>query len=72
MNCTACLAEGGRKIKAACLRKRPPAARGAERCKIRRRLRVLRWTLVVQALKGAAYAGGLGLVQAIVTRFLFR
>ncbi|MFA3838000.1 hypothetical protein [Streptomyces aureus] len=39
--------------------------------KTRRQLRFLRWTLVVQILKGAAFAGG-GVIQVLATRLLNR
>lgn len=37
--------------------------------KIRRRCRFLRWALMVQVLKGAAFAGGGILVQAVLARY---
>lgn len=76
MNCKALLARLTRKIKAVCLRLRA-AADGAGRSgplweKTRRRLRFLRWTLVIQILKGAAFAGGGIIIQVLATRLLNR
>ncbi|MFV0134621.1 hypothetical protein ACLGIH_15515 [Streptomyces sp. HMX87] len=74
MNSKALPARLARKIKAVCLRLRA-AVGGPERVrplweKTRRRLRFLRWTMVVQILKGAAFAGGGILIQIAVTRYL--
>ncbi|MCX4989503.1 MULTISPECIES: hypothetical protein [unclassified Streptomyces] len=73
MNCKALLARPARKIKAAYLRF-CAATDGTGRVaslweKTRRRLRFLRWTLVIQLLKGAAFAGGSIIIKAVVTRF---
>ncbi|WP_086867510.1 hypothetical protein [Streptomyces viridochromogenes] len=75
MNSKALLARLARKIKAVCLRFR--AAGGPGRVgplweKTRRRLRFLRWTLVIQILKGAAFAGGGVIIQMLATRLLSR
>ncbi|APY87181.1 hypothetical protein DCW30_09940 [Streptomyces alfalfae] len=73
MNSKALLGRLTRKIKAACLRLRD--ADGLGRVgplweKTRRRLRFLRWTLVIQLLKGAAFAGGGVIIQIVATRYL--
>ncbi|MEU6924787.1 hypothetical protein [Streptomyces sp. NPDC046631] len=67
----AVLASFARKVRAARLRRR---AAGEVRLialwrKIRRRFRFLRWALVVQVLKGAAFAGGGLLAQVLLARF---
>ncbi|MFB7745778.1 MULTISPECIES: hypothetical protein [Streptomyces] len=82
MNYTAYLAKGARKIKAVwtrrvkAIRMRQGGSGGLTTwCswrKILSRLRFLRWALTVQALKGAAYAGGALAIQIIATRFLIR
>jgi hypothetical protein len=74
LNSKAILARLTRKIKAVCLRFRA-AAGGPGRVgplweKTRRRLRFLRWTLVIQILKGAAFAGGGIIIQMLATRLL--
>jgi hypothetical protein len=74
LNSKALPARLARKIKAVRLRLRA-AAGGPERVgplwqKTRRRLRFLRWTLVIQILKGAAFASGGILIQIAVTRYL--
>ncbi|MFF8865989.1 hypothetical protein ACF08B_28455 [Streptomyces sp. NPDC015139] len=71
MNSKAVLAALARKIRAARLRRR--AAAGEARQigsggKIRRRFRFLRWALVVQLLKGAAFAGGGILAHVLLAR----
>ncbi|MEE6271204.1 hypothetical protein V2E29_36920 [Streptomyces diastatochromogenes] len=76
MNCKALSAYLARKIKVARLHCRD-SADGVGRVgllwvKTRRRLRFLRWALVVQILKGAAFAGGGIIVQMLITRFLNR
>ncbi|MEW2487362.1 hypothetical protein [Streptomyces sp. NPDC048411] len=61
-----------RKVRAARLRRRGAAGEVrpiAPWWKIRRRLRFLRWTLGVQVLKGAAFAGGGLLAQVLLARF---
>ncbi|MFG2285054.1 hypothetical protein ACGFOU_03105 [Streptomyces sp. NPDC048595] len=70
------MAHLARKIKAARLHYRDSAG-GAGRVgllwvKTRRRLRFLRWALVVQILKGAAFAGGGIIIQMLIARFLNR
>ncbi|UKY51759.1 hypothetical protein [Streptomyces inhibens] len=74
MNYTAYLARAARKIKAAWMRKGGSGGGVARRPwrKIWRRLRFLRWALVVQILKGAAYAGGTIAIQIVATRFFIR
>ncbi|MGW4900045.1 hypothetical protein ACWEO9_00825 [Streptomyces albidoflavus] len=82
MNYTAYLAKGARKIKAAWTRrvKAVRMRRGGSGGlagwsswrKILGRLRFLRWALTVQALKGAAYAGGAMAIQIIAARFFIR
>ncbi|MCX4643195.1 hypothetical protein [Streptomyces sp. NBC_01446] len=74
MNSKALLARVARKIKAACLRIHA-AADGTGRVRpaweqTRRRLRFLRWTLVIQILKGAAFAGGGIIIQVLATRLI--
>ncbi|MFE4828051.1 hypothetical protein [Streptomyces sp. NPDC056672] len=63
-----------RKTKTVCLRLRAaadgPGHVGPLWEKTRRRLRFLRWTLVIQILKGAAFAGGGILIQIAATRYL--
>ncbi|MFF8298656.1 hypothetical protein ACF07M_25170 [Streptomyces globisporus] len=82
MNYTAYLAKGARKIKAVwtrrvkAIRMRQGGSGGFTAwCswrKILSRLRFLRWALTVQALKGAAYAGGAIAIQIIAARFFIR
>ncbi|OAR24223.1 hypothetical protein A8W25_17425 [Streptomyces sp. ERV7] len=76
MNGKTLLARLARKIKAAC-QQLHVAFDGAGRVsplweKTRRRLRFLRWTLVIQIIKGAAFAGGGIIIQMMATRFLNR
>jgi hypothetical protein len=76
LNSKALLARPARKIKAVCLRLRASGG-SAGRVgllweKTRRRLRFLRWTLVIQILKGAAFAGGGVIIQILATRLLNR
>ncbi|QDN79457.1 hypothetical protein FNV64_31335 [Streptomyces sp. S1A1-7] len=76
MNCKALLAGPARKIKAGRLRLRAAiggTGRGGPLWeKSRRRLRFLRWTLVIQILKGAAFAGGGIIIKVLATRLLSR
>ncbi|MBT3077393.1 MULTISPECIES: hypothetical protein [Streptomyces] len=82
MNYTSPLAKGARKIKAVwtrrveAIRVRQGGSGGVIAwCswrKILSRLRFLRWALTVQALKGAAYAGGALAIQIIAARFFIR
>jgi hypothetical protein len=68
----AVLASFARKVRAARPRRRTAADEArliALWWKIRRRFRFLRWALVVQVLKGAAFAGGGLLVQVLLARF---
>ncbi|ADI08885.1 hypothetical protein SBI_05765 [Streptomyces bingchenggensis BCW-1] len=73
MDSKAVLAYFARKIRAARLRRRgavgkvkPISPSGA---KIRRRFHFLRWALIVQVLKGAAFAGGGIVVQVLLARY---
>ncbi|MGW6791274.1 hypothetical protein [Streptomyces chartreusis] len=76
MNSKALLARLARKIKAVRLRLRTtaggPGHVGPPWERTRRRLRFLRWTLVIQILKGAAFAGGGIIIQMLATRLLSR
>ncbi|MEV5902352.1 hypothetical protein [Streptomyces sp. NPDC052127] len=68
----AVLASFARKVRAARRRRRGAAGEVtplAPWWKIRRRFRFLRWALVVQVLKGAAFAGGGLLTQVLLARF---
>ncbi|KMS72417.1 hypothetical protein ACM01_22975 [Streptomyces viridochromogenes] len=71
MNSKADLASFARKLRAARLRRRGTADGTkpiAPWLKIRRRVRFLRWALMVQLLKGAAFAGGGILAQVLLAR----
>lgn len=76
MNCKALLARLARKIAAARLRIRAAfrsvGRPGRQWDSMRHRLRFLRWTLVIQILKGAAFAGGGVIIQVLASRLLSR